>query len=67
MHAASNIYQALEFRQPLKMTVVRGTEHLQIKVILEGGSDSVCFLVMWNSMNLLCSVPETSFIKIIGM
>ncbi|GFG31292.1 hypothetical protein Cfor_12856 [Coptotermes formosanus] len=37
VHAASNIYQALESGQPLKMTVVRGTEHLQIKVIPEDG------------------------------
>jgi HtrA serine peptidase 2 len=37
VHAASNIYQALEFGQPLKMTVVRGTEHLQITVIPEDG------------------------------
>ena len=41
VHAASNIYQALESGQPLKMTVVRGTEHLQIKVIPDNGWDNV--------------------------
>ncbi|XP_021931088.1 serine protease HTRA2, mitochondrial isoform X3 [Zootermopsis nevadensis] len=37
VHGASNIYQALETGQPLKVIVIRGTEHLHIKIIPEDG------------------------------
>jgi hypothetical protein len=37
VHGASNMYQALETGQPLRMTVVRGTQQLHIKIIPEDG------------------------------
>jgi len=37
VRGASNIYQALESGQPLKMSVIRGAQHLQIKIVPEEG------------------------------
>jgi S1-C subfamily serine protease len=35
VHSASNIYQALDSGQPLKMIMVRGTQRLQVNIIPE--------------------------------
>jgi hypothetical protein len=37
VHGASNIYNALDSGQPLKMIVVRGTQWLQVNIIPEDG------------------------------